>query len=220
MYKLCKKSKTLAKLNSKLKEKLSLSEKSQNPPRDLGKEMKLLEDNTTISRENEKLREKINDLETNIGEEKQSLIDWINLLEMRLNELNLEVAKEREGKDKMVVTNAMLTKRTMDLEKEIKLLEEHKRKSISFIAQGNETLEKILTMGKSKRDRLGLDIWRKRTWKKLLMLNLQTSLLKVRYLIKGVNLIKILTLETIVIAMFKGASLYLKHCLINNNYLC
>lgn len=60
---------------------------------------------------------------------------------------------EKEEKEKLKLTCFELTNRTTELLKETKMLEEHKKKSISLVAQGDEKFERISTMDRESGDR-------------------------------------------------------------------
>ena len=70
-------------------------------------------------------------------------------LDMKLGELNTVLYHERKEKESLAV-------RCTELLKEVDLLEEHKRRSIKLLAQGNERFEHMLIMGRESGDRRGL----------------------------------------------------------------
>lgn len=107
-------------------------------------------------KENEELKENIKELElrsldTNLGEENQSLKDKINLLEKRLKEsksiLNVEIVNTEREKRILVEDNEMLSNKTLELEQKVKTLEENE-KSLDLAcsklnARNNELLNQV-----------------------------------------------------------------------------
>lgn len=80
----------------------------------------------------------------------------VQSLETQAKEDKFIISKEREEKRNLSVSNVKLIGKIKDLEKEVKNLEEHERKSTDLLAQGNEEFTRMLTMGKESRDRQGI----------------------------------------------------------------
>ncbi len=73
-----------------------------------------------------------------------------------IQELEDQVKTLNERNKALNLTCAQLTRKSLDYLKQIKELEEDKRKNISMLAQGNEKFEKMLKMGKEYGDMTGL----------------------------------------------------------------
>lgn len=71
-------------------------------------------------------------------------------------DLESQVKSLNEINKGLNMTYAQLTRKSLEYLKQIKELEEDKRKLISMITQGNQKFEKMLTMGKESGDRSGL----------------------------------------------------------------
>lgn len=108
----------------------------------------LLGNNEKSSNQILELEEKVKVLES--SEKKTSYDDSLILkLESQVNALN-------ERNKSLNITCAQITRKFIDYLKQIKELEEDKRKSLSMLAQGSNKFEKILTMGRHHRDKGGL----------------------------------------------------------------
>lgn len=110
---------------------------------------RLLEDNKKLSNKVLKLEERLKTLDEEM-DESRSDDSFIQELEDQVKSLN-------ERNKVLNVTCAQLTRKSLDYLKQIKELEEDKRKNISMLAQRNDKFERMLKLGKEDGDMTGLD---------------------------------------------------------------